>query len=252
MRAKYLYTITACLIIAASSAPACADLVFNDFQQDPLAAQATFYTDGSNLLVALENTSTYDVLAPEDVLTGVFFTIDNLGANTLVPERAVLYDGSVVLFAVSGDGTDSNGEIGREYGFRDNLTGVPSGATMVIAAVGLNDILGPHDLFPGENLWASPNGGPGGLGYGILSAGDDPADGNARVTGGVPLVSTGVLFELSGLPDGFTLEGNVRDVMYNYSTSFHSVPDPSSGLLVMLGLTVVGCRKRRFARSHCS
>ncbi len=218
-------------------------MVFNDFQQDPLAAQATFYTDGSNLLVALENTSAYDVLAPEDVLTGVFFTIDNLGANTLVPERAVLYDGSVVLFAVSGDGTDSNGEIGREYAFRDDLTGVPSGATMVIAGVGLNDILGPHGLFPGENLW----GGPDGLGYGILSAGDDPANGNVRVTGGVPLVSTGVLFELSGLPDGFTLEGNVRDVMYNYGTAFNSVPDPSSGLLIMLGLTVVGCRKRRFA-----
>ena len=98
-----------------------------------------------------------------------------------------------------------------------------------------------------RHLWGSPNGGPNGLGYGIPNAGDDPGSGNAPVTGGVPLISTGVLYELSGLPGGFTLEANVSKVSYSYSTAHNPTPAPGSGLPVMLGLATNDYRKCQLA-----
>lgn len=46
-----------------------------DFSSGTLAAQAVFEASATNLIVTLTNTSAYDVLAPTDVLTAVFFDI---------------------------------------------------------------------------------------------------------------------------------------------------------------------------------
>lgn len=207
-----------------------------------LAADVTFAQDGENLVITLENTSTYDVLAPQQVLTGVFF---DLATVTLTPVSVVLANGSFVLFPVSGDGTDSNGEIGGEYGFRDDLTGT-STAAMAVVAVGMDDIVGPGDLFPGEALWGPPSDAPNGLGYGIVSAGDDETAGNDKVTGSVPLVNNGVVFTLSGLPTGFDLDGSVSNISFNYGTGLNSIiPAPGALLLGMIGLGLARMAVRR-------
>src|SRR5262245_15429301 len=70
------------------------------------AASATFDIDGSDLVVTLTNTSTFDVLEPSEVLTALFFD-----ANTplvLTPSSAVVPALSTVVFG----GTDPGGVVG--------------------------------------------------------------------------------------------------------------------------------------------
>lgn len=214
------------------------------FTQGDLAAQVTFDQVGTDLIVTLENISTFDVMAPEQILTAVYFDIPDV---TLTPVRAVLSDGSVVRWPVSGDGTDSSGEVGGEYGFLDGLTTVPSDASMVISAVGLDDLIGPGLLFPGEGLWGPPSEAPDGLGYGLLSLGDDQTTGNGMVTGDVPLVDYGVVFTLS-LSESFDLESNDWRVMFNYGTEFNPIPAPGALVLGAIGLWSIGLIRRRFAQ----
>ena len=127
----------------------------------------------------------------------------------------------------------------------DGVPGVPSGATHVISAVGLDDLIGATSLFPGGSLWGPPSDAPNGLGYGIVSAADDLSIGNKKVTGEVPLVQDGVVFTLSGLSDDFVLEGSISDVMFNYGTEFNPVPAPGACALGALGLGMIGWYRRR-------
>ena len=242
MKARHLGILVACLLALAVVAPAQADLTIG-FSQDTLAASVTFDVQGNNLIATLRNVSTFGATAPEEILTGVYFNI--YGTGTLTPEMAVLSTGSVVHFPVAGDGTDSNGEIGGEYAYMDGVPGVPSGATHVISAVGLDDLIGATSLFPGGSLWGPPSDAPNGLGYGIVSAADDLSIGNKKVTGEVPLVQDGVVFTLSGLSDDFVLEGSISDVMFNYGTEFNPVPAPGACALGALGLGMIGWYRRR-------
>ncbi len=221
-----------------------AGVVFQ-FANGTQAARATFTQSGNSLFVTLDNTSTFDVRAPEDVLTGLFFNIHGLGADSLTPQRATLGVGSIVAFPKSGDGTDANGEIGGEYGFRSDLFVGRSGATMAISGVGLGDLIGPPHLFPGENLSGPRSGSPAGIGYGLLSSGDDLDSGNRPVTGKSPLIYGQVIFELAGLPEDFVLDANVADVLFNYGSDLNPVPEPTTLVLTTIGMVLVARRRRR-------
>ena len=204
-----------------------------DFEESygSLKAKATFDTSGTNLIVTLENTSLNDVLVPIDVLTAVFFDI--AGDPALTPVSAVLLGGSVVYFG----GTDPGGVVGGEWAYASGLSGAPGDASQGISSTGLG-LFGPGDLFPGTDLDspASPNG----LNYGITSAGDNLATGNWPVTGKEPLIKNGVVFTLSGLPEGFALS-DISNVYFQYGTSLdepHIPHAPEPGTLLLFASAI--------------
>lgn len=240
MSSRIRWPVVGMLVMSVLAPSAMADVCWT-FSQDQLSAKVCFVVEGTVLKVTLENTSTFDVLNPGEALTGVYFDIDGI---TLTPLKATLGDGSIVLFPTNDSGVDSNGEIGGEYGYKDDLTIVPTGANAVIAAAGLGDIVGPKDLFPGENLDGpySPNG----VGYGIVSG--IGAESNQKMSGMVPLVQDSVVFYLDGLPEGFDPFA-IGGVMFNYGTDFNPfeavIPAPPAAVLGLIGLASVGARRFR-------
>jgi hypothetical protein len=65
------------------------------------------------------------------------------------------------------------------------------------------------------------------MNYGILSAGDNTATGNAQVTGGEPLIKNSVTFLLSGLPGDFLL-ASIANVSFQYGTALTEPNFPGS------------------------
>ena len=211
-----------------------------NFADGTHSALATFEQSGTNLFVTLTNTSPEDVLNPTDILTAVFFTL--AGDPTLTPVSAILGTGSTVLFStpclVGGTPSPCLGPgVGGEWAYKNNLAGAPLGADEGISSSGLG-LFGPKDLFPpAVNLQGTLS--PGGLQYGITSAGDDPSTGNSAVTGGNALIKNSVVFTLSGLSDYTLGAESIKDVSFQYGTSL-SNPVPEPGTLVLLASGLIG------------
>ncbi|MCX7830725.1 MAG: hypothetical protein N2445_06675, partial [Acidobacteria bacterium] len=74
-----------------------------------LSACATFSASGTNLIVELRNTSLYDVMKPEEVLTAVFWS--SHAPLSLAPTSAVLSTGSTIYHGL----TDPLGVVGGEW-----------------------------------------------------------------------------------------------------------------------------------------
>jgi PEP-CTERM motif len=205
-----------------------------------LAAEASFDITAAGLLeVTLTNTSLVDVLIPTQVLTALFFDITGVGA--LTPLSALLGGGDTVFF----DSQPAGGIVGGEWAYGSGLA-APGGATEGISSAGFG-------LFGGSNFAGPDLDNPlaiNGLNYGITSAGDSSATGNAQVTGNVPLIQNSVVFTLGGLPAGFSLIGHIENVSFQYGTALNEpnidVPEPASLSLLGLGLVAAfGYRRKR-------
>jgi hypothetical protein len=226
--------IGAVLAVAGAALPAQA-IVFSG-SSGTRAASAEFTTSGTNLLVRLRNTSSYDVMVPSDILTGVFFDISG-SLMTLGRVSAVLAPGSVVTNGPA----PSGGVVGGEWAYRTKTT-FPGGFRFGISSAGFGDF-GPGDLFPGPDL--DPPASPDGANYGIASTGDNPSTHNGGAN--VPLIQDAVDFTLSGLPVGFDLS-RILGVRFIYGTAYgegqFDVPTP--GVLALIGVGgLVATRRRR-------
>jgi hypothetical protein len=207
-----------------------------------LSASATFTVSGGNLVVTLVNTSPDDVLVPTDVLTGVFFDINGVGA--LTPSTAILGGGSIVYN--DPEGQPAGGNVGGEWAYASGLVGAPLGATEGIMSSGLG--LFGNGNFNGPNLDGptAVNGG----GYGIVSAGDNVLTGNTPVTT-EPLIKNSVVFTLTGLPAGWTTADlNVSNIFFQYGTALAPVPEPSTIVAGALLLLPFGISTLRFIRKQ--
>ncbi len=224
-----------------SASSASAGMVTWSFSSGNAAAEATFDTSGTDLLVTLTNTSTADVLVPVDVLTGVFFDIAG-SPLALMRTSATLNAGSIVLFGT----TDPGGVVGGEWAYKGGLSG-PHSAAYGISSSGLG-LFGSGDLFPGSDLQSPTS--PDGLQYGITSAGDNGATGNSPVIGDGALIKNSVVFVLSGLPQGFDPMASIGNVSFQYGTdleepNYVGFPAPGVGVSVGVMAAIAMGRRRR-------
>jgi len=219
---------------------------------NPSAARADFQVSGNKLVVTLINTSAFDIMVPEEVLTAIFF--DLRGNPILEPVDAILGSGSQV-YRDNATIIVPEGDVGSEWAYRKDIATLP--AAYCISSVGLGDLIGPMDRFDtshdADYLW--PPASPDGLQFGIASTGDNPSTGNGGVLAN-PLIRDSVVFTLSDLSQDFDLDG-ILNVWFHYGTDYSPpvykpssvVPEPVTMLGMFLGIggLVNYLRKRRTA-----
>jgi hypothetical protein len=207
-----------------------------------LSASAYFELSGNTLTVTVTNNSTADVVLPTDVLTGVFFNVDP--SHSLTPVSASLNGSSVFYGSLINN-------VGEGWQYRAVADGAAQGKNAGISASGLG-IFGPNGNFYSPSSGSNPN--LGGLDYGILSAGDNPATGNNGVTGKGPLFNDSIVFTLTA-GGGFTLDDLGETVVFQYGTSLSEpffvaldppfpAPEPSSIVVWCLGIAGLVWRRR--------
>ena len=192
------------------------------------AASAKFETSGTNLIVTLTNTSALDALVPTDVLTGVFFDIGGsallLGrTGAVVPAGSSVFNGPV----------DPGNVVGGEWAYLGGLSGAPHGAKYGISSAGLG-LFGPSDLFPGNDL--QPPTSPDGVQYGITTAGDNLATGNAPMMSNA-LIKNEVVLTLSGVPANFDPMASIGNVSFQYGTALDEPNIPAPSGVALLGIS---------------
>ena len=206
-----------------------------------LTAEVSFVQLGTNLVVTLSNISHADVLAPNAVLTSLFFTLP--GNPTLTPFSATLETNSAVRFAPPGG---SGPNVGGEWEYRGNLTDIPGGGRSGISAASLGVFNLPN--FNGPDLELPV--GVGGIDYGLTSQGDNTNTGNIFVKGKYPLIQDSVVFTFD-LPTDYLLT-NVTSVTFQYGPTFGNprltgaqpvgliiIPESSSLGLVACGIALL-------------
>lgn len=202
--------------IAMAAVPVSAASMTHSFGQpgDIYAAEATFATQGNQLIVTLTNTSDQDIAVPSEVLTAVLFdvNVDPSDAPELSPVRAELPPGTEVYYG----GAPADGDVSGEWAYRHDAGGIANGMRYGISSTGLDDIFGPDDLFdPDGDI--TPPASPDGLQWGIVPEGD--VEGTAN--GGVkkePLIKNSVVFTLDVLDPFFPVD-KVENVYFRYGTS---------------------------------
>ncbi len=220
-----------------------------------LSASVLFDQSGSDLVVTLSNTGTYDSKLPAEILTAVFFTLS--GNPKLTPVSAVLWTNSLgtALSTIKGNGglTDPGSAVGGEWAYGRNLNGAPLGAKQGVSSSGLN-WFASNGLFPGSNLQGPTS--PDGVQYGITTLNDTAGNDNGGLIGQGLIMNT-VRFKLAGLPQGFVVDdANISDVSFQYGTAATEpntpgkvIPEPTALALAATGLVIVALMRWPRGRS---
>lgn len=235
------FTFCAAIMAAGVAMGAQSALTINLSGPGGRSAQASFEISGSNLVVTLTNTATHDVLTSSQLLTGVFWSVSG-GPLSLGRVSALLNAGSSIVGNVPSPSVDPmpNG-VGGEWAYVGGLSGAPGGNAYGISASGFG-LFGPGDRFPGLNLQGPTS--PDGAQYGLTSAGDNPATGNGGLLNDA-LIKNSVVFTLSGLPQGFSLN-QISNVWVQYGTDLSEPSFPTPGSVTLLALAgAVAARRRR-------
>ncbi len=157
--------------------------------------------------------------------------------------------GSPDASATIGAGTDPGTVVGGEWAFRGNgFCPVVGNAMYGISSSGFG-------LFGDGTFPVSNREGPeavNGIQYGLVSAGDDPTTGQMAVSGMRSLVQNETVFTLTGPPAGFDPSADISNVSFVYGTDLSGidprltgVPEPSTIVLVLIGLAVFRTRAER-------
>jgi hypothetical protein len=203
---------------------------------ETLAASATFSVSNLDLIVTLSNTSTYDPMVANDILTGIFFTID--GDPKLTPESAEVAPASSVVGRTMPPGF--TGDVGSQWAYRNDLVGAPNGTDEGISTASLR-WFGPRDLFPYEKIRGI--GSFGGVSFGLTTLNDLPGNDRAGLRN-QPVIQNSVVFTFAGLPEDFSVS-DISHVTFQYGTDLRApeldamangVPEPPTMALVVAGI----------------
>jgi hypothetical protein len=184
-----------------------------------LGALATFDNRGTNLIVTLTNTSSADVLFPQDVLTTVFFNLS--GDPILGRVSALIAPGSREIHGLP---VPTGGIVGGEWRYDPNvnIASLPT-VNQSLSALG---VYHPRFNFPGPLLRPG-----GGVDWGLVGPGDNPATGSTQITYRTGLIRNSVVFTLSGLPIDFNPATDVSNIFFqygDYQTNFRMAGTPNS------------------------
>jgi len=206
-------------------------------------ALVTFDTRGTNLIVTLTNTSSADVLFPDDVLTNVFFNLS--GDPRLNRVSALIAPDSREVHGMPVRGRN----VGAGWGYSPdvNIASLPT----VNQGLSATDIFGSRFNFPGPSLRPG-----GGVDWGLVGPGDNPDTGNTSITFRTGLIRNSVVFTLSDLPIDFNPATDVSNIFFRYgaglggfrmagtpnsSPNSQNVPEPST-IAGLLTISLVGLR----------
>jgi hypothetical protein len=203
-----------------------------------LNASVTFAIKNLELVITLSNTATYDADDRADVLTGIFFTL--AGDLSLTQNSAVLGSDTAIKGrpGISGPGMN----VGEQWAYRNDLTGMMNGANEGIAIANLKDF-GKRYRFSGPKLGSS-----GGVKYGVTTDFDGLGNDKSTIKH-QQLIENTIVFTMSGLPTNFTI-ADISNVSFQYGTDLKeenisgtsdspAIPEPNTIVLVAVGL--LGC-----------
>ncbi|MBK4738215.1 PEP-CTERM sorting domain-containing protein [Noviherbaspirillum pedocola] len=240
------------LVTAIATGNAVADTITYTGSSASLGASATFDVSGNTLQITLTNTSTADVTNTAQLLTAVFFNINNSPSLSLTGASANLGASSAIYLNGSPQTYAGLPNVGGEWAYGSGLD--QYSASYGISSSGLGLFGNPN--LNGNNL-ADPAA-VDGPNFGITSAGDDLTTGNQGLNS-VPIIQNSVVFNFALAPNSGLTAADFKNVTFQYGTDLSdphitgdgggggtgtNVPEPGMLALLGIGLGALSLRKR--------
>jgi hypothetical protein len=184
------------------------------------------------------NTGTFAPANANDILAGIFFTIN--GDPELTPESADVASGSSVVDHRLPLGFDD--DVGSQWAYRNDLVGTPNGTDEGISSESSKSF-NTKDLSSNKKIKGF--GSFSGVSFGITTLADLGSHTRSNLKNQA-VIQNSVVFTFSGLPSNFSLS-DISDVTFQYGTSIkapdlvgelmaNNVAEPPTIALVALSL----------------